>query len=145
MKERTKNRLTVAAILTFATLFFATSPWGYFVGSYIAAYAQQQPGTRLHNGTVFENHMLVGGIPPTVTNATIRAGSTDHAGEITSTGSSNPVLTFGTPFTVKPFCSMYNQGEAENVTLTVTATTMTFGGLENGAIASYICYGTQAN
>lgn len=98
-------------------------------------------GFNIPAGAAFLGHMLTGAsAPPTVTNATLYSGSTDLAGKITSTTTTNPVLTFGTAYTSIPFCVMYNQGEAENITLTVTATTITFGGVVNGAIASYVCF-----
>lgn len=109
------------------------------------AYAQ---GFNFINPLV-QGHLL-SGLPqnataPSVTNAALQAGSNDLAGTVTSSGASSPVLTFGTAFNQIPFCTITNQGEAETPTYAVTKTTITFTGLTNGAIGSYVCVGSSGN
>jgi len=102
-------------------------------------------GFTLLNGTVFRDHMLVAGIPPTVTNATLASGSTDLAGSITLSGASTPVLTFGTAWNTKPFCTATDNGEAEGLKLVITVSTLTFTGFAGSDPISYICFGTIGN
>ena len=98
-------------------------------------------GFNIANNAIFQGHLRTGAsTPPTVTNATLAVGSTDLAGRVTSTGASNPVLTFGTAYSTVPFCTAMNSGELENFYITVTATGITFVGLTNGAIAGYVCF-----
>lgn len=115
------------------------------------AYAQQAFTNLQLLGHVLSGN--VGASVPTVTNGTLASGSTDTSGLVTLSGTSAPVLTFGTAYNQIPFCVVNdNAGEtSEGIMATATKTTLTFvskqagGTFPGGDVLSYLCLATTAN
>lgn len=140
--EKTRNRVWLAAMILGAAIVITTTQPGQLIA---------QSVFRLFNGTVFENHMTVGGQAPTVTNATMKAFSTDMAGVILPTGqgiSQSVVMTFAIPFVQTPFCVVTDAGgenSPEGLTVLPTTTTLTIAGYANKEPLGYLCLGTVQN
>jgi len=70
----------------------------------------------------------------------IAAGSSDFAGEVTATGSTGCVLTFGTPFVAAPSCAITDETlPSRAYTVTVSATAITLASLTAADKVSWIC------
>jgi hypothetical protein len=84
---------------------------------------------------------------PTVSGATLAAGSCDHRGRITAPTTAGPVITFGTAYAVAPWCDVTRtDGESSTrqawtvSTTAITFTTVTIGA---GTAMNWQCYGVQ--
>jgi hypothetical protein len=73
---------------------------------------------------------------------TVDAGSTDNAGTITNAGLTTCSITFGTPFTAKPACTVTdNTTNRATMVATVSAAGIAVTGITAGDALSWICVG----
>jgi hypothetical protein len=97
------------------------------------------PGYTLPNGTAVNGHLITEqGTPPSGTNCTISAGSTDLAGKCTAT-SGAPTVTFGTAYTTAPFCTVQDSSATPAVVYTVSTTAITITGT-NAHVYFWSCF-----
>jgi hypothetical protein len=81
------------------------------------------------------------GAPPTCTNCTIGAGSSDFMGSASVTSTGGVVLTFGTAFTNAPFCLASDNTTNEGIKGTPSTTGVTFTGGVTSDVIAWICVG----
>jgi hypothetical protein len=94
----------------------------------LAALAQA-PGFTLPNNSVYQGHFnsAPAGLPPSTSNCTIAAGSTDTDGSCTST-SGAPVVTFAVAWNKAPWCLVQDSSATPAVVYTLSTTAITITG-----------------
>jgi hypothetical protein len=138
------RRWFAAGIIAFAAIYLC-------VMLSVQSIAQQAPGPYSFLNPSIINHLLTimaaPGAPPTVTNGTLTAASTDFFGQVNCTSSANTacVVTFSTPFNVTPFCLATDNSTYEGVRAIASKTSLSITGNAANDNISYACVGTAAN
>ena len=126
-RSRLKKLLAAASI---AALTFAP----------VAALAQA-PGFTLPNNSTYQGHLNAAPVagPPTTSNCTIAAGSTDTDGSCTAT-SGAPVVTFANAWNQAPFCIVIDSSATPAFVYTLSTTAITITGT-NAHVYFWHCAG----
>lgn len=111
------------------------------------AQAQQVPGQTIDRG-VFRNHQAIAcTTPPTVTGATLTAGSCDYRGQITVPTAATVTITFGTAYQAAPVCTVVRSDGASTTgfSWTVSTTALTLATVTFGAstVMNWYCQGVM--
>lgn len=103
------------------------------------------------DGAQFDGHMTsanaVGNPPPVVTNGTLRSGSTDLAGQLTTTATSAVAVAFGKAFVSTPTCVVVDAttGTGNLLASGPSTTGFTLGTTGGTDKVSWVCVGQQGN
>ena len=89
----------------------------------------QAPGFTLPNNSVYQGHFnsAPASAPPTTSNCTLAAGSTDTDGSCTAT-SGAPSITFGVAWNQTPFCLVQDASATPAVVYTLSTTAINITG-----------------
>lgn len=86
-----------------------------------------------------QGHLISGCVaPPAIVGGTIAAGSCDTDGEFTATAASG-TITFASPFTTKPSCSLVDQSATPIAVWANTPTVLTLTTLTSGHVYTWHC------
>ncbi len=119
-------------------LALAAIAFAFALGS--LAYSQ---GYILPSGATVQSHLYMNaeGAPPTCTNCSITAGSSDFFGQLSVTSTGSVPVTFGTAFTNTPFCVASDNTTIEGVTGVASTTGVTYAGGATSDKISWVCIG----
>jgi len=107
--------------------------------------------TNLEDGAVVSGHLTASNpptvAPPTGTNCTMVAGSSDMAGECAATATSAVQVTFGKAFAIRPFCTITDSVTATGINLAAgpSTTGFTMGTTASGDKIRWVCIGQVGN
>jgi len=105
----------------------------------------------LDDGSVVAGHLTASNppavAPPTGTNCTMVAGSTDMAGECAATATSAVAVAFGKAFATRPFCTITDSVTATGINLAAgpSTTGFTMGTTASGDKIRWVCIGQVGN
>lgn len=104
------------------------------------AYSQ---GYLLPSGATVQSHFYTNneGAPPTCTNCSITAGSSDFFGQLSVTSTGPVALTFGTAFTNTPFCVASDNTTIEGISGVASTGGVTLTGGVTSDKISWVCIG----